>query len=213
MQTISIDIDRKYIYEYVTTLTGTLGRQKNDYDRFVCLPENYPALDRFMDTAIAVIEASIWRKLSSSYNTTLKYNNGKLTVSINNESFPDKLRGVLSTNTRLAFAYILTAMWLQGIDPDYYTQYANMADGYINKISVLSGQRTTKGAVYEDANADSEQTSQVTSTGVASLSDSENVNELAGCKFGEQPIRDTHSSKPSDFDDAVYYPDGTVMSF
>ena len=230
METVNIDINREYIYEYVTTLTGTLGKQKNDYDRYVCLPDNYTVLDRFMDTAIAVIEASLWRKLSNSYSTTLKYSNSNLAISINNKSFPDKLKGLLYTNTRLALAYILSAMWLQGIEPEYYKVYAGLADGYIDKISVISAQHETKDAIYEDGNADDVQDTRDNTTGNTALQDNIDTNAtnrnrtdvelsdnhdngIQSGRCGEQPIRDCHTNKHSGFDHATYHTDGTVLSF
>ena len=193
----SIDINTQYIYEKVTTLTGTLGRQRDAYDKFVCLPDNYAALDRFMDTAIAVVEASLWRKLSDSHNLSLQWDKHQnLAIQIKNDSFPQRLFGVLSTNIRLAMAYLLAGMWLQGIEVELYAHYAKLSDSFINTASEVASQKDFKNIEYAQANPDNVPSAAAGSEGV-----------------GYPKREDCHINKHSRFDNATYWPDGSVMSY
>lgn len=196
METIQVDITRQYIYEYVTTLTGTIGRQKEAYDKYVCLPGNYPVLDRFMDTAIAVAEAALWRRVANTRNTTLQYSNGNLSITIN-RSVPERLQGALCTNLRLAIAYILTGMWLNTIEPELYAQYIKLADSYINNAAIISSQKDFSSVVYYTRD------------------ESDNV-PSAAANFGSTGIpkrEDNCINQHSRFDNAVFFSDGTVAMF
>lgn len=234
MQDVNIPLEREYIYQYVTTLTGNLGRQRGEYDKYVCLPDNYPALDRFFDTAIAVVEASIWRRLSSTYGTTLQYNKGTLTVHIKADSLPPQLTGALETNTRLAIAYILAGMWLQGIDPSLYAHYSQVADKYINSILEIASQKDFASMEYQQQGADSVPVGSPNgTTGTADTNaddvpvDSPNgptgtadtnkddvpVAASPKMSIGDHAIRDCCINRHSELDDAILGPDGTVMFY
>ena len=231
MQNVDIQLERQYIYEYVTTLTGNLGRQRGDYDKFVCLPDNYPVLDRYFDTAIAVLEASVWRRLSGTYSTTLQYNNGTLSVHIKADSLPEHLVGALETNTRLAMAYILAGMWLQGIDAELYAHYSKLADEYINNISEIASQKDFSAFNYDEPLGDSslaadgsknktgEQTDISDTISVIStaktgqhqaVTDNIKANMQTAEHIGGKPIEDCCINRHSELDNAAFWPDGTV---
>lgn len=216
MQNVSIDITRQYIYEYVTTLTGALGRQKEAYDKFVCLPDNYAVLDRFMDTAIAVVEASMWRKLQDTHNFTLQFHKENLTITVNNPAFPERLHGALCTNVRLALAYLLAGMWLQGIDAELYTHYAEIADKYINSASVIALQKDFSELDYKNGLGDSEAIptdGQLTTATRPKKDDTPCAAAGLGQGVGDEPLDDCHINKHSRFDHATFWPDGTVARF
>lgn len=232
MQTVTILLDKEFIYQYVTTLTGNLGRQRDDYEKYVCLPDNYPALDRFFDTAIAVVEASLWRRLRTTYGTNLRYNDGNLSVYIKADSLPGHLTGALETNTRLAMAYILAGMWLQGIDADLYKVYSSMADEYINAVSVIASQKDFSSFNYEQPSPDTvSAASQAGKTGTTdtiqdtvpaaspagktgasdTIPDSVPVGFAHG-NTGEPPREDNCINRPSELDGSLTWPDGTIVN-
>lgn len=215
MQDVTISITRKNIYEFVTSLTGALGRQKGDYDKYVCLPDNYAVLDRFMDTAIAVVEDSIYRRLARSNNFTLQWHNENLTITLLSNTIPERLHGAIFTNIRLAIAYLLAAMWLQGIDVELYANFAKVADAYIDSALSMSLQKDSKNIDYSPTKSDDQDSrTKVGDTGVSNIKpdDIPATIDNAGC-IGKVKRDECHINKHSRFDTAVYWPDGSVMSF
>ena len=231
MEPIQINITRDYIYQYVTTLTGTLGRQKEAYDKYVCLPDNYPVLDRFMDTAIAVVEASVWRKLQSTHDLSLeRKSDSGIAVIIKNNSCPHELHGAIGSNIRLAIAYILTGMWLQGIDAELYGSYIRIADKYIDSASGIAAQHEPNYINYTGAMTDGEAVRPAIQAGVVDaivdnipvapatktgngsvLTDDIPVNS-ANIPLGKQALKDGCINKHSALDGTILYPDGTIFS-
>ena len=145
---LPVNIDKAGIYAYVTTLTSQIGRSRKEYDRFVCSPDNYPVLDRFMDAAVSETEAQLHRHLAGSYDFTLSYSSGEPGASVVLQllDYDDRLRpsvrGSLSTQIRLAVAFMLTGMWLQPVDAEVSQVYSAGAVSYLRKAVELVIQRT-----------------------------------------------------------------------
>ena len=128
MQNVEVSVTRGSVYQFVTTATGNLGRQKGDYDNYVCLPDSYPVLDGFMDTVIAIIEASFWRRMFDKYNVDLSLDGSNIILKVHNDAFPERLKEVLKNKLKLTVGYFLTGMWLRGIDTYLYEKKKKTAE-------------------------------------------------------------------------------------
>lgn len=145
---MDVILQKNHIYDYVNALTAQVGKNKGNYEKYVCLPDSYPMLDRLMDAAVNELETTLHQHLRDSYATTLQYNATDITLHIDTDSLPPELVGALQTALRLAIAWLLTFLWLQGSEADLLEYYHAGAEQYINTVSSLISQRSSVNADY-----------------------------------------------------------------
>lgn len=153
---LSVSFSKANLYQYVTLLTSQTGISKGDYDRFVCLPDNYPALDRHLDAAITELENSLLHHLGSSHRFDLSYTESEDTISlsIQDSRLDPRLTGLLQSTILFSLAYMLAFMWMRDIDPEVSSSLADQSSSYLtDAVHIIIQRSPLSDAQYNQAAA------------------------------------------------------------
>lgn len=149
---MEISIAKTDVYDFARALTSRAGAVSDRYEQIAITEDNYPMLDIYLSSAINHAESGFKKKLDSSTDLNLTYNQDSLSIVL---SYTARIRksvyGLIRSSIRLYMAYYIAASWIQSVSVAGLAEvYAATAAAHLDTAVSSIAQKKTE-ALNESA--------------------------------------------------------------